>query len=236
MSFATDVFRAFKRLRTDHGFVPAKAIGGSRFASLLRYEEMDICVSIYAKDTSERGTTIEMWVAPPDLPDDGLDNLNVGYKIWIGAQVSPDDDFFQGCESRIITLLSCIPALIPTIRQELENPAIKTRRWTVYQQQWDVVRIVHKLAAERQAGADKTLEKSLEYARGKLTLKEFNVECSRLAGEILTGNVLDLGARNFNSGGVDFLAGSLFRGLYAWGLGELSRRLRVTPKKRKNRG
>ncbi|QDU76496.1 hypothetical protein Pan97_35460 [Bremerella volcania] len=226
MSLTKDIYRAFKTLRKEHAFVPAKPIGGSRHAALSRLEEDDILVSLVALEETDEMATVDLWITPMDVPDGALDRLNVGYRIWIGAEVMPvNEEFLEGCEARVIALLPSVGALIPPLRQELKKPPIRTLKWKVFQHQEELRRLVLELAVQKQAGAATTLEKAVAYAGGKMILREFSEECERISSEILKRGVLSNGAAKFYEGDLERVTHTMYRALFAWGLGELSRRL-----------
>jgi len=115
------VFQVFDDLVKKHRFIPVKGGAVGRFASLLRRETEDVFMYVFVSDGRPGGANldVDVWIAPPDSADDGLDNLGVGYKIRIGSEYDVDDVFFANCQRRIVHFLACVPAIVPLVRREL---------------------------------------------------------------------------------------------------------------------
>ncbi len=225
MSLTQDVYRAFKDLKKNYAFIPAKPIGGSRHAAFVRLIDSDLLVSVMVQESNDEMADVNIWLSPLDVPDGAVENLNVGYNIWIGSDEMPvSEEFLKACEQRIITLLPSIPALIPPLRKELKKPAIKSLKWKAFQHQEELRAIVQSLADQSQAEAKAALGLAIDYANGKLRLSDFSEACLRLSKEVLSSGELSKRAYKFYEGDAERVNHAMYRMLFAWGLGELSRR------------
>lgn len=182
-SFADGIFESFSQLRARHAFVPSRASSNERFASLLRKETDDICVYVLVHDDRSGGANmdVDVWVAPPHSPDDGLDRLYVGYKIRIASEYDLDPDFFQNCESRIVSLLPCLPGLFPAIRAELKAPVFRTKRITTYLMEQRASAVVRRAAAEGSPVARDAIQAAGSAARGLASLDDVAELCTAAA-------------------------------------------------------
>ena len=128
--FAKEVFRCFAQLHERWGFVPAVEFATREFAPLVKKVTEDIVAYVFVHDrrSGNADVVISMWVAPPHPPDDGLDNLMVGFKVLIASKFEVDDEFFELGQERIIRLVPFLDGLVAPIRAELAEPSECHRR------------------------------------------------------------------------------------------------------------
>ncbi|MFN3149513.1 Imm25 family immunity protein [Bremerella sp.] len=226
MSFTQDILKKFKPLIDDHGFVNAKGVTGRHFVSLLRYESPEVYLVLHIKDGRDSGadTTVALWITPACTPDDSVDCYHIGYRIEINATYDPDDTYYKGCLQRIINLLPHVSALMPPIQDELKSPTIKSRRWEVYQHEREILASILKLADSDVPTAKAILQNAMKHGKGALSLKSFREECEAMAEELLSNDTLSKAALELYDNDADSISGGIYSALYAWGLGELSRR------------
>jgi hypothetical protein len=223
-TFADNVFKVFALLQSGYRFVPARPSSDKRFASLVRKEADDIFVYVLVHDgrPGHSNLNIDIWVAPPDEPGDGLDSLYVGYKVRIGSEFNIDDQFFLNCEARIITFLTCVPAMIPAIRSELQNPAFRTLRWTSYMMERRVLAALLRAAG----GGDQIIREAVDAAAaaaaGKRTLDEITDSCIAAATQMIERGDFDHDILDRYRGDGKKIGMSVAGHVYANALGELS--------------
>lgn len=183
--FSKTVFDCFDGLN----FRPSKATASDDFAVLTRRERPGVCSYIYVRD-DRRGKgsiAVHYWVAPPDFPDDGLDNLGVGFKIPIGSTYDADaDSFIQVARSRVDMLLPAIPSLVEVVERELETPAVVTKRLIAYREQVVLFSTVLALVPVNESVAD-VVDRANDAVLRNRPYKEFATECQRLI-QILKAN------------------------------------------------
>jgi len=222
-TFANNVFEAFQRLRSEYGFVPARAAGGERFASLVRQVTEDVFSYVFVHDgrPSDENLDVDFWVAPPETPDHSLEKLYVGYKIRIGSEYEIDDAFFIGCEKRIIHLLPCVATFCPLVRSELMNPGIRTKRWSVYQMERQILSyfISKAIAGDSLAMA---VQKKVDISIHASSVESIEKLCWPIASAILEERRLDENVLKFYEGRVESLASALANQLYVRALGAAS--------------
>ncbi|MGD9644842.1 MAG: Imm25 family immunity protein [Pirellulales bacterium] len=222
-TFADNVYEIFGPLQAQHAFVPARAASGKHFASLIRRVSEDVCAYVFVHDgrASNAHLDVDLWVAPPESPDDSLDRLYVGYKLRIGSEYDVDDAFFHGCEMRIVRLLPITTMLVPLIRDELDSPSIRTKRWTAYRIERRVLSCVLTLASSGDSIAVAALEEARRTV-DKVQLDSLERACRPLADALLEQRLLDVEVLAFFDGRPDSLASAVANHLYISALGEAS--------------
>lgn len=222
-TFANNVFEAFESLRSEYGFLPARAACGKRFASLVRQVTEDVFAYVFVHDgrPSDANLDVDFWVAPPDTPDHSLEKLSVGYKIRIGSEYEIDDAFFNGCEKRIIHLLPCVESLCPLVLSELANPGIRTKRWRVYQMERQVLSCFVSMASEGNSLA-MAVQKEVNVSIRMGSLESIENACQPIAIAILEDRRLDDKVVAFYEGRAESLASALASQLYVRALGVAS--------------
>lgn len=224
--FAKSIFKIFSDLIENHRFVPAYATSSKAFASLVRWEAEDTFVYVFVKDGRSGNANMEVsvWIAPPEEPGDGLDNLYVGYKIRIGSEYDVDEEFFRGCQARIVQLLSFVPALVPCVRAELASPAIRTRMWTSYQ----MIGIALTSLLTAASDGNSTVQEALGIARksvaGSATRKQLEVACIEAATTLYQEGRFDHALVELFRKDPKLIGYGLVGRLYGHVLGEASRR------------
>ena len=90
VTFADSVYDVLSRLCENYGFAPASAMAGKHFASLVKKLSDECYAYVFVHDgrPGDGELTVTVWIAPPHTPDDGLDKLNVGYKVLIASAVT----------------------------------------------------------------------------------------------------------------------------------------------------
>jgi hypothetical protein len=182
-TFAKQVFNAFKGM----SFTPSTATASNDFAALLRREHETVCSYIYARD-DRRGNgpvAVHYWIAPPDFPDDGLDNLGVGYKIPMVSTFMPDDTFFSVARARVENVVGAATALSEAVMNECKAPSSVTSRLIAYREQVTLYDIVMRIGARGDnAEMVSVIERANEAVKAGRSYRAFSSECQRLA-EIL---------------------------------------------------
>lgn len=224
-SYPDNVFQAFDELIKKHRFVPVKVGASKGFASLVRRESEDVYTYIFVTDGRPSGANlnVDVWIAPPDEPGDGLESLYVGFKVRIGSEYDIDDAYFISCQSRIIHFLSCIPAIVPLVRHELEEPSFRAKRWTVYRLQRSSLATLLSNANSGDAATIALIEIAKRLAAGKGSLAKLKEAAMPIAATLIDQNSLDKSAQEFFAGNTRSLASTLAVHLYVRELGELSR-------------
>ena len=224
-SFADNVFQVFDDLVTKHRFIPVKAGASKRFTSLVRQEAEDVFIYVFVRDGRPSGANldVDVWVAPPDEPGDGLESLYVGYKVRIGSEYDVDDAYFINCQNRITHFLSCVPAIVPLVRQELEKPSFRTKRWTVYQLQQSSLATLLSKAKEGDLATIAVIDAAKRLATGKGSLAKLEEATMPIAVTLLEQKVLEKNVLQFFDGNAKSLASTLATHLYIRALGEMSR-------------
>ena len=222
-TFAHNVYEAFETLQSKYHFVPARAASVKRFASLVRQEKEDVFAYVFVHDgrSGNSSLDVDVWLAPPDVPDHSLESLYVGYKIWIASEYEIDDVFFASCEKRIIHLLPCLEALCPLIDSELMNPSFRTRRWDVYQMER---RLYSYFICKTNDGDPRSiaLKKEIDVVLRTQSLGKIEKACLPIARDIYEERRLDEEILEFYEGRTTWLASALAKQLYIRALGAAS--------------
>jgi hypothetical protein len=223
-SFADKVFQAFHDLETNHRFVPVRAGASKRFAALVRQETEDVYVYVFVHDgrSGDVNLDVDLWVAPPDEPGGGLDNLYVGYKVRIGSEYDVADAFLLNCQKRIIHFLPCVSAMVPLIREELLNPSFRTKRWTVYHIERKALSTLLAAAQAGDADSIAAVKAAKRLAKNGANLETLVDGCTPIATTLIGQASLESDVADFFDDRVKWLASSLATHLYAKALGELS--------------
>lgn len=176
--FSKTIFDAFDGL----SFRPSKGSTSEDFAALIRRERPGVCSYIYARD-DRRGNgplAVHYWVAPPDFPDDGLDNLGVGFKIPLANTFDSDvDAFVRVARARVESLLPAVPSLTEVVERELETPTALTKRLVAYREQVVLFAAVMAFASTNDTVAE-TIGRARDAVQKDRPYKEFAAECQRL--------------------------------------------------------
>lgn len=173
--FSRDVFEAFDGLK----FTPSTSTASDDFAALLRREHQSVCSYIYVRD-DRRGkgpVAVHYWIAPPDFPDDGLDNLGVGYKIGMASTFNYDGAFLSTARVRLEYVLATAPALAEVVVRELKHPATVTNRLTAYREQVALYEAMVRIADGELSDA---IKRAREIVRQGRPYREFLSESQRL--------------------------------------------------------
>jgi hypothetical protein len=178
--FSKSVFEAFDGL----GFMPSKGTATDDFAALLRRERHDVCSYVYVRD-DRRGNgplAIHYWIAPPDFPDDGLDNLGIGFKIPISGTFRPSDDYLPSARTRLERLLVATPALVEVVINDSKAPAVVTKRLAAYREEVRFFRAVTQVAVMHgNADMVEAMERAADVVKRERPYRDFAGECLRLA-------------------------------------------------------
>lgn len=183
-SFASEVFKQFSALIEKHEFKPAKGLDYDAFASLVRRSSQDICNYIFVRDDrSGRGDlSAQLWVAPIDFPDDGLDKLGVGFKIWLGATRQLEENFLPGLVKRVEILLPATEALAASVIQEFSAPIFPTRKIYTYRLERTAFDFIREFSATTAGSYWKDafgIARSVTLGKGKYSqLEKKCVECA----------------------------------------------------------
>jgi len=224
--FSENVFEVFDVLQTTHRFLPARATSNDRFAALVRSEADDVFTYVFVHDgrAGDVNLDVDLWLAPPNSPDDALDNLYVGYKIRIGSEFDVDDEFFLNCQRRIIHLLPYANQLVPAVRLELASPAFSTRRLQAYRIEREALATLLNSAKDGNEAAREALHWAHLALLGDADLDTLKDKCVLAAGRLMELQCFSEKVLEFCDNQVSFLASALSGPLYAYALGEASSR------------
>jgi len=137
MSEFYSVAKEFEHLTKDYGFKSPKKLWYSNLVALTKHiDDIFFCHVIARVWKHDGSLQTDLWVAPIDRPDDGLERLTASINIRIGYTQTLDETFFQNCEAKIIGLLNShvIENLVESSKNELEKPSFKNQRYEVYTQ------------------------------------------------------------------------------------------------------
>lgn len=136
MSDFHDVVNEFTELIEKYEFVLPKKLWYDNIVVFSKRIEDIIFCHVIARVFKQNGSLqTDLWVAPIDRPDDGLENLSAGIKTQIDFVKEPGELFFKRCEKKILSLLedqTFLSNKIEISKHELRNPTLKNRRYTVY--------------------------------------------------------------------------------------------------------
>lgn len=222
--FGAKVFRAFNLLQASHRFLPARATAGGKFAVILRKESDDIYTYIFVRDgrMNDANMDVDMWVAPLHEAGDGLDKLYIGFKIRIASEYDIDDKFFEDCEKRIVTLLSCVPQISLATQRELREPSFQTRRYQTYQIERKALSALLMAAKQHNEDAMNAIGVANRVVDGKGTCDDIEIACISAAEQLLHRNVFDYEVVDFFEKSASQLGASISQVLYPFILGEKS--------------
>jgi hypothetical protein len=186
--FSKKVFKAFQPLIHKHGFRPAKAAAHKAFAAVVARPAQDICYYVFARDDRSGAGELsaQLWVAPPDFPADGLDNLGVGFKFHLGNLYEPEEGFFEAVAGRVETLLPYLSGIAEAVRQELKEPAFRTRRFQVHTMQRALLDAVRKHSV--QSGTNEWIalhEKAVQVVEDKVDFEDLEKACKERLSALL---------------------------------------------------
>jgi hypothetical protein len=129
--------KAFTALEAN-GFLVPRDASNSRFAVAVRSMTLHTAAYAYVRDDrrGNAGVAADVWIAPLDYPDDGFDNLGVGFKAFIGRTFDePDDRWFAAVRSRIVRYVNASNEIARAVESELQDPAWVTQRLKMYRLQ-----------------------------------------------------------------------------------------------------
>lgn len=225
-TFAENVFNVFSRLCERHGFVPAAAMAGKHFASLVKKVTDECYAYVFAHDgrPGDGELVVSVWIAPPHSPDDGLDKLNVGYKVLIASAYDVEDEFFYRCEERIIYLLPILGAFSEVISRAISCQTCRSQRWTAYQNERHAFTALKDMAMTRaDAACANALTSAKSVAEEKGSFATLEEACVAAAQSLLRHESLPEDAAAFYDGDAEFLGSGIAGLLYVDALGTLSR-------------
>lgn len=210
--FADSIFTAFAELRDRHSFIPARAFSSKRFASLFKKlsDEVFLYIFVYDERPSNADLKVTMWIAPPDEPGDGLDNLYVGFKFTIASKFEVDDAFLRSCQQRIQKLLPYTNGLHDLVLSEMQSPSFSTRRYEVYLLERSAFG-----ASLQSRRAQPAIDSFAELAVAKrISFDALAKSAEAIARQLIEDGDLSCEASNFYRGDAAFLGSSLVGHLY----------------------
>ncbi len=187
------IIERFAELIERCGFVPAKSVSGNYFVSLVKQISKNICLYLFIKDerSGNGDLNIYLWIAPKDLPDEGIDNLGVGYKILIGASYEPDNSFYEACVLRVKNLLDNIEGIADVVRHEIKKPAFKTYRLKAYRYELSIFKKFLKYSKHDNSKEMKAFHKNAKkIVDGKGSLEKFEKQGAKIALNLLKNQCL----------------------------------------------
>jgi hypothetical protein len=187
-AFSKKVYRAFAPLIQKHGFKPARAVADRAFAAVVARPAEDICYYVFARDARSGGGDLSshLWVAPPDVPNDGLERLGMGFKIHLGNIYEPEEGFFEAVAKRAETLLPHLYGIAEAVRLEYQTPAFNTLRLRTYRMQralFDAVR--HHPARPARHAWETLYAMALRVAADKTEYDDLESECNSAVKTLL---------------------------------------------------
>jgi hypothetical protein len=224
--FVNNIFSVFSHLIDKHGFIPAKAVSGDHFVSLVKKYTDNVFIYLFVRDerAGSGEMSVQLWIAPPDLPDDTLENLGIGYKILIASTYEPDDRFFDRVEKRVLNLLPLLDDLAKGVEIELQKPPFQTKRLVAYRcEKQAFINFMNCASKENDTEVRDILEQAKKLAAGKGTLDSLGKKVTRFTPKLLANNCLLDDTANFFGGDPRFIGTSLANRLYVEELGKLAR-------------
>jgi hypothetical protein len=99
---------------------------------------------LFARDqrSGDGPVRVDVWVAPPHPPDDGLDNLMLGFQIRIAESFEIEDDFLSRCARRAKCLEPSLEGLAAAVENELAVPSFDTLRFRSYMFERELFKLV----------------------------------------------------------------------------------------------
>ncbi len=222
-TFGDNVFDVFSQLCEKHGFVPAKAMAGKHFASLVKKLSDEAYAYVFVHDgrSGDGELVVSVWISPLHAPDDGLDKLNVGYKILIASAFDVDDEFFHRCEERIVNLLPALGALSEVVETELSHHTLRSQRWEAYQHERQAFASLNAIANnEADSACAKALSTARRVAKGGASYNGLEKACVAAAKTLLDHDAISDDASRFYDGDAEFLGSSLTSLVYVDALGD----------------
>ncbi len=181
MNLGSDLFRRAIYGLAELGFVPAKLASDRRFAVAVKAMTLRTAAYLMVRDDRAGSGPISahLWIAPRDFPDDGLDNLGVGFKTLLFQTYEELSEVgFEAIAGRCRTFMLGASELAGAVDNEIDSPLRLTKRRDTYDiqvaafaklQQLDN-ELLHRLldfsTKRREAGA--SLEVSQDAARALL--------------------------------------------------------------------
>jgi len=227
-SFVKQISDEFVNLINQYGFIPAKAVSGKRFASLLRPCTPQTFVYLFVRDerSGSGSLNVTIWVAPLELPDDALDNLGIGYQILMGATYEPGNHhFFPSMEQRIINVLPSLESLAKAVETELQKPPFQTRRFSVYEHEKRALQELIQFHTDTPvAEVYRVVENAQQLAAGKGKLEGLEKQVKILLPSLFSLGCFAAETRSFFGEDINFLGVALARRLYVEELGKMAHR------------
>jgi hypothetical protein len=215
-SFLKNVSEALPRLQNECGFVAARKLAIKDFVSFVKRHSEDAYFYVFVNDgrSGNAPLDVSLWVAPPHTPDDGLDNLYVGFKTRIAESFSVTDEFFHRCDDRIVQLIPHLDGLAERVTRELHAPSFLTKRLQVYRIERRVYAVL-RAAAERALGpALDALRAGKSVAQGISSFTKLEEACAAAGKALNEAGLFETDIMSFYDGNFgqlgDALAGHIY--------------------------
>lgn len=127
-----DVEKMTKQAASTAGLTLAHAMNKKQWASAVRRIQADMCFYLIAHRAGDTGIQANIWIAPPDAPDDGLDSLGFGLCINAGSAYEEFDRYFERLCLKLECLRSNESSLADVVRHELSKERGTTQRGMDY--------------------------------------------------------------------------------------------------------
>ncbi len=187
-AFSTSVFHICADLEQSYGFRASHATASKDFAALVARPYSDICYYLLIRDDRSGGGLVraDLWVAPPEIPDDSLESLGVGIKLLVGEIYEFDTTFLKAIVRRVILLLPALPALVDVVRQEIHHPIFHSQRQGKYRLEYEAYhRLVDFSRTEAGSYCRVIFETADMVVRGRKSYKSLEQICTTIASELL---------------------------------------------------
>lgn len=127
-------------------------MGVTRAGAVKSFED-ETAMYVHFIDAREEGENLEcrVWIAPWHQPDDSLERLQIGYQFIVYDEWDFDASIARAISVRIKAINELSDSLRRRTLVDLENPSIKTKRWSVYRDERAIVGMVRSALSDEWA-------------------------------------------------------------------------------------
>lgn len=131
---SVDIQKWVKELAKRHDLKVALAFSRRQWSSAMKRLHSTVCFYLIMHQSGDSGIQTNIWVAPLDTPDDGLDALGLGLCLDLGSTADAYDSYISRVSGKISLILENASSFVPLIIAELEHPRGLTPRGQDYLQ------------------------------------------------------------------------------------------------------
>jgi hypothetical protein len=187
-TFSQIMFKELGPASAAYGFRPSIATAHSDYAAFVARPDLDVCLYLLTKwSRINCQCYADFWVAPPEFPDDRVDQLGVGWHSELGRAPKPDVTFLTQVRRGIASEMGNIAEKIAIVRQAYATLQEKPTRLLVFNR--CVRRLLPELATYSQTEQGQYCQYFFHGAKevmaGKLKWSRYKLACERLAIRLL---------------------------------------------------